>query len=76
MGPAIWEMALAWLAATPGEKIAGNYIEVQSFVMCSFNQEVDTVLNKREYSHILEDEREMACAQIRIVFYVMHFEEH
>ena len=76
MTAAIWEMALAWLAATPGEKIAGNDIEVQSFVVCSFNQEFDTVLDKRQHSDILEDEREMACAQIRIVFYVMHFQEH
>ena len=44
--------------------------------MSSFNQEVNTVLDKGQYSHILEDEREMTCAQIRIVFYVMHFEEH
>ena len=76
MAAAIWEMALTWLAAAPGEKIAGNDIKVQSFVVCSFNQKVDTVLDKRQHSHILEDEREMACAQSRIVFYVMHFEEH
>jgi hypothetical protein len=44
--------------------------------MCSFNQEVNTVLDKSQYSNILEDEREMACAQIGIVFYVMHFKEH